>query len=318
MKYRPELDGIRGIAVMLVIADHTHVLEQAGRVGVTMFFVLSGYLITSLLLTERKRTGHFSLRGFYERRARRLLPALIALVAATGVLVLALGLDPAYPGHAAAALFYFANIAYDPGYLGHTWSLSLEEQFYLLWPAVVVLAPGRLRWIALTGIAVATGLRFLTPGGTPESFGPLVRFDAVLWGCLLALVPIRAQWLSTLGWAVIVAVIFVIPNPQTIGLTAVAIASVAIIAGARPGILSSRPLVRVGQISYGLYLWHMAPALLLRGETREGNVAAIALVIASSVLLALASEKWIERPWRLRRDLERKPRIDYVGAAATE
>ncbi|HET9720708.1 MAG TPA: acyltransferase, partial [Solirubrobacteraceae bacterium] len=143
---RPVLDGLRGVAVLLVIAEHTGLLHN-GFLGVDVFFVLSGFLITTLLLEEFQRAGRISLRGFYARRARRLVPALLVAVAA--FLVISAAADQSGFGDdvlaAAAGVTYITNIlmALTPTWLpavGHLWSLGAEEQFYLLWPVVLIAA----------------------------------------------------------------------------------------------------------------------------------------------------------------------------------
>ncbi len=122
--HRPELDGIRGLAILLVIAQHINLPSTtlAGMVGVNLFFALSGYLITGILLTEIRATGKVDLKRFYERRVRRLVPALVAVVLATGVLMAAQGRLVEYLGPAGVTLFYVSDIAkaigYDLGYVG--------------------------------------------------------------------------------------------------------------------------------------------------------------------------------------------------------
>ena len=133
--HRPELDGIRGLAILLVVAQHISLPNTtlAGMVGVNLFFALSGYLITGILLAEIRSTGKVDIRRFYERRIRRLVSALVAVVAATGVIAATQGRLWEYIGPAGVSLFYVSDIAkaagYDLGYLGHNWSLAMEEQF---------------------------------------------------------------------------------------------------------------------------------------------------------------------------------------------
>src|SRR4051812_16049700 len=160
--YVPGLDGLRGIAVIAVLLFHGGVSwARGGFLGVDLFFVLSGYLITSLLLDELRRTGTIGLGGFWSRRARRLVPALLLVVAAVGAS--ALLVDPpgglaTLRGDGIATLGYIANwhyIAEGASYFGqtaapsplrHTWSLAIEEQFYLLWPLIVLaICRGRYR-----------------------------------------------------------------------------------------------------------------------------------------------------------------------------
>lgn len=307
--HRPELDGIRGIAILLVIAQHISLPNTtlAGVVGVNLFFALSGYLITGILLSEIRETGKVNIRRFYERRVRRLLPALVAVIVATGVVMALQGRLWEYLGPAGVSLFYVSDIAkavgYDLGYVGHTWSLAMEEQFYLLWPALLLFMPRRfLVPGVILGIAGAIALQVVIVGWQDNvlaHFRPDVRADAVLWGCLIALVPVRVpRWLAAAGLAGVFVVTFSGLWPYSIALSS--IASAIVVAGAaqiaRP--LSWRPLVRVGEISYGLYLWQALPAGLLLAETQAGNVLAMVGVVVIAFALALFSERWIERPFR--------------------
>lgn len=294
--YRPELDGIRGIAILLVLASHVHVpwMAGGGMVGVTLFFVLSGYLITGLLRDEVERTGKVDLRAFYVRRIRRLLPALVALLA----VVLALGL--ATPLQAGLALLYVGNlwqaVGGDLGTLAATWSLSVEEQFYLVWPALFILGRGS-RWLVYAlamGIAVSVLSRLTVIGSDLAPNRTDIRMDAILWGCVLAFVPLRLPI-----WPAVVALAFVVilqPDAYMIGFTLAALGSLAIVSQARPGVLSSRFLVRTGQLSYGLYLWHMPVTWVLVRPVFEPATALAVIVVTFTA--ALISERWIERPFR--------------------
>ena len=321
LAYRPELDGIRGIAILLVLAQHINLPSStlAGLVGVNLFFALSGYLITNLLITEQRATGRIDLRRFYERRVRRLVPALVAVVVATGVLMAIMGRLHDYIGPAAVSLFYVSDIAkaigYDLGYVGHTWSLAMEEQFYLLWPALLIFLPRRLLVPAtVAGIVGAIVLQFtLVPDNVLQHFRPDVRADAILWGCLMALVP-RAvpRWLTVASLIGVVGVAFTpFPWPWAIGVSA--FLSVLVVAGAGTIAvpLSNKALVRIGQISYGIYLWHAIPVGLFEQRTLAGDVVAMVAVVAASIGLALISERWIEKPFR-------RPRQAPVSGFAAE
>ena len=320
MTYRPELDGIRGLAILLVLAQHINLPRSAlaGMVGVNLFFVLSGYLITSLLIKEQDATGRIDLRRFYERRVRRLIPALLAVLVATGALMAVMGRFGDYLGPAAVSFFYVSDIAkaigYDLGYVGHTWSLAMEEQFYLLWPALLIFTPRRfLAPIAIGGILLAVVLQLaLVPDNVLAHFRPDVRADAILWGCLIALVPVAVpRWAAAASGIGLVVVSFTFLWPAGIALSS--ILSALLIAGASQlaPVLSARPLVRVGQISYGMYLWHAIPVGLLERQTLAGNVLAMAAVVVTTIVLALASERWIERPFR-------RPRQAPVSGFASE
>jgi peptidoglycan/LPS O-acetylase OafA/YrhL len=290
--------------VVLVLGYHLY-LFNGGRIGVALFFVLSGYLITGLLLAEHEKLGRISLRRFYERRVRRLLPALLGVLCVTIGLMWLQGRFEEVLFQATAVIFYVANIAMpytaDWGYLGHTWSLALEEQFYLTWPLLIVLA--RARRIILIAVAVLVVEltvigRILAPGVEATALWSLYRVDAVAAGCLLALVPLRLpSWATTVGWGALALTLF-FPDPPAWWSSGLTIACALIVAGAGPGWLSSRPLVRLGQISYGLYLWHVMTIGLLKGEIQADNPIAIATAVVVSLALALASERWIERPWR--------------------
>jgi peptidoglycan/LPS O-acetylase OafA/YrhL len=143
----PALDGIRGLAIALVVSMHAFGFPAGGFIGVDLFFVLSGFLITTLLLEEVEATGRISLRDFYERRVRRLLPALLVLLIVYSVVEAARGRS-VLP--AVAGLFYFSNFsnflhltAWRTNALDHLWSLAEEEQFYLVWPPILILL---VRW----------------------------------------------------------------------------------------------------------------------------------------------------------------------------
>ncbi|WP_230203278.1 acyltransferase family protein [Parafrankia discariae] len=204
--HNPALDGVRALAVLCVLVFHMDSLS-GGYLGVDVFFVLSGFLITKQLLAERDRTGRVSLRRFYLRRAYRLLPAfwLLALVGLTTVVVLGIGTAgerDEFLDSLAASMFYLNNYfqvvrqSTGAGWLGHTWSLSLEEQFYLLWPLVLIVLCRRPRLVrrlplVLLGGAVAVALwrNVLTSfgaSGTRTYFALDTRADALLVGCAVA------------------------------------------------------------------------------------------------------------------------------------
>ena len=327
--YRPELDGIRALGILGVLAQHINLPSTtlAGMVGVNLFFVLSGYLITSILVKEQIATGGISLRRFYERRVRRLVPALVAVLIATGALMAIQGGFLDYIGPAAVSLFYVSDFAkaagYDLGYVGHTWSLAMEEQFYLLWPALLLFLPRRFLVPAvIAGIVGSVALQIVVVGmqdNVLAHFRPDVRADAILWGCLIALVPVRVP-----RWAVIASVIGLLALsltffwPYAIGLSSALSAVVVAGAASIAGVLSWRPLVRIGQISYGLYLWHAIPVGLFMERTLAGDVLAMAAVLVITFALALASERWIERPFRRPRDsgssaLVREPSVSGLA-----
>lgn len=204
--YQPALDGVRALAIVGVLAFHaTWPVGGGGYLGVDVFFALSGFLITSLLVEERATRRSIDLVAFWMRRALRLLPALALLLIGTTIYVLvrpdALGTD-GYAGGALASVFYVANWAaafseeYQGHLLSHTWSLSIEEQFYLLWPPVVAVLLARVRWRAIAvltaaGVVASVAIRallFRSRGFSPRvTYGLDTRASALLLGCLLAL-----------------------------------------------------------------------------------------------------------------------------------
>lgn len=359
----PALDGVRGVAVAMVLAQHGGVPGvPGGFLGVDMFFVLSGFLITSLLLDELGRTGRIGLRDFWIRRARRLLPALLVMVA---VVVAVRGLFPpeAVAGlrdDAVATFFWASNWMFvarhadyfsqgaPPSPLQHTWSLGVEEQYYLLWPLLLfavaallaVRAAPRLRTVrivvfvlaALGAAASATVAVRLVSDGTLNRvyYGTDTRVQALLIGAAAAAVFVR-DWSSlTLGgpvlrtrWARWPARLLPLAGLGLLGLlahratgavgefragllVAAALAAALVIVpvaldqdGPVARLLAVRPLVWLGAVSYGVYLWHWPVFLVLNGE-RTGWSGWPLLAARLAVTLAIATASWwlLEQPIR--------------------
>ena len=294
--YRAELDGIRGIAILLVLAGHYRLAPPfAGIAGVTVFFVLSGYLITSLVLAEQRRTGKVDLRAFYARRLRRLVPALLAAIAVTGVVVALAGQFQYYPYQAAIAATYLANFAPGGGAslgpLGHTWTLAIEEQFYIVWPGLfLLLRTDRSRLVVLgLGIAwAAVGRLVLGDQLGRTDF----RMDGLLLGCAIAIRPIALpRWAGLVGGAIIAATV-VATNDLVVGMPLVAAGTALLVLSRVP--LTWAPLVRIGAISYGIYLYHAI--FLWLGWWRSPPLIVAGLIL--TIGLALASERWLERRFR--------------------
>lgn len=317
--YRPELDGLRGVAILAVLLSHAGFpVPGGGIVGVTLFFVLSGFLITSLLLDERAERGRVSLVDFYVRRALRLLPALVVMVGVVTAIQIAFAAQSDPLRDAAAALSYAGNWSIissgDIGLLHHTWSLAVEEQFYVLWPLLFLLL---IRWpramLGLLCVAAAGALALrvdMVLTGAPlhrVANGSDTRADALIAGCILALLvargwrpPSRLASVAVFGLAACVLAVGYSPIGLTFGLAATTVLATLAVAGAgRPaGWLRWAPLRRTGRISYGIYLWHVP---LMFGMLVHATAIPLAVRIiggiAMSIALAELSYRWVELPF---------------------
>jgi peptidoglycan/LPS O-acetylase OafA/YrhL len=344
---RPALDGLRGLAVLLVIFDHAHLPLRAAWIGVDLFFVLSGFLITSLLLEERARDGRISLRGFYARRARRILPGLAVLT--VGVVAVSLTLhqlQDRWPWWAQVATTWsFTSnatvwLAGAPiGAFTATWSLACEEQFYLLWPLAVVVTgrrgwgPGRLLaalGAAVAGLALAAWIATVTVHGSDAFFSPLGRGAELMLGCALAvawrhrLLPswTESPWVS--AGALALCTLLVVRTP--LGTEATYLLGAACAAVLMVGLLAERsrllvgaftlpPLRYTGRISYGLYLFNDAISRLLHHNLPGRPWQEIApLLLAGSFACAALSYHLVEARF-LRRRPRPTARQDVLAAA---
>lgn len=291
LSYRADIDGLRALAVLLVIADHIGTRAKGGYVGVDVFFVISGYLISSHILTQMQ-AGTFSIVDFYERRIRRIFPVLIVLLAAVTV-VAYLFLIPteveAYARSLLAALFSVSNFEFwhEAGYfdnpskfkpLLHTWSLGVEEQFYIFFPLLLMAVrrwiPAQLKKVLWTtfGLSLAAAIGWAYHNSETAFFFTPLRIWELLVGTILSqhYLPVvhgnvRRNIASSLGLLLIVVPAFRYSEFTVFpGLTAVppCLGAALIIAAGETGstvvgsILSWRPVAFVGLISYSLYLWH--------------------------------------------------------------
>ena len=331
--FRPEIEGLRALAVVMVVLYHVGAPGfSGGYVGVDVFFVVSGYLITSLLLTEREREGSIDLTAFYARRVRRLVPAGLAVIVATLALnaIIAPGQRHADLAAAAAsaaayasnlhfiavsAAYFDPRVAHNP--LLHTWSLGVEGQFYLVWSLLLALGSGRRAWLAalMGGLSLASfaACVLLTQTNLPQAF---YGVPARLWefGCggLLAVLPFRSTppavrtASAAVGLALILLATMVLDNrtafPGWIALIPV-LGAVAVLYGAgAPGlanrILGWRPAQALGRLSYVWYLWHW-PLLVFAATFPGGASLPVRLATAGVALGAAAlTAAWIERPIR--------------------
>ena len=347
LRQLPGLDGLRAIAIVAVIVYH---LEPSwlpgGYLGVDVFFVISGYLITSLLLSEHQRSGTVSLRRFWARRARRLLPALAVLLVVVTVLAACFARDALGPlqGDVPASVFYVLNwrllFQHDsyvasfgrPPLLQHLWSLSVEEQFYLVWPPVLLLlrrrfSRSRIATMTLAGALLsATLMAVLFRRGDPSAvyFGTHTHAEGLLLGCALAaaippwrmtatVTPRARRLLERSGVVALVVVIaglalFGFDSSLTYrgGMLLVDVATVVVIAtvahpASRLGAgLGRQPLRWLGLRSYSLYLWHW-PIFELTRPGPDLSWPAFPDLLLRLALTAAAAElsyRYIEQPWR--------------------
>jgi peptidoglycan/LPS O-acetylase OafA/YrhL len=352
--YRPELDGLRALAVAAVMLFHANVSwAKGGFLGVDVFFVLSGFLITRLLLEEREASDHVALGRFYLRRILRLFPALVVVS-----LACALYASIWLPHDQAVRTWHavFATATYHMnwvqalhtqplfGLLDHAWSLSIEEQFYVIWPLVLIVAhrAGGVRGVGLVALAGAAASALLRVvflhNGVPVRriyFGLDTHADGLLLGCGLAaltlLWPAMTHALSgrVTRWAGPAALAVVGVAAATVSLSSralyqwgylVFVAVTALLVadlysrGLTSGLLRRQPLVAIGRISYGLYLWHWPVYLVLNGGRIHWAFVPLTLLrLGVSGLMAVLSFRLVEQPFlRLKSRLEPAGRISVT------
>lgn len=326
----PGLDGLRAVAVVLVFLLHTvPAWIQGGYIGVDIFFVLSGYLITMLLMRELTETNSINFRRFYLRRSARLFPALIEILI---VAALVLPFLPRHPPviYTVSDIFYSATYTMDfhlaageyGGYLGHTWSLAIEEQYYLIWPLVLIvlfktLPPGKapIVIVCLALLSLIEGILLLAWGYQPDRvyFGVDTRALALFTGSALAFFPENGDFGKRLGhlWGVPVAVIAVVAVwlgryallRAVGGYGLIALMAAWLIVALRSGsrltaFLCWRPMAYIGRISYGLYLWHLfilglSTAFAIRFPMPMGQ---FLFVLTASLVVSALSYHFVERP----------------------
>ena len=332
----PSLDGIRAIAVLIVVEFHYYdwPMFPRGGTGVLLFFVLSGFLITWLLLQEMAGTGTVSLRDFYIRRARRILPALyVAIPFSIAAWTLA-GNQFRWP-ELWSCLGFVSNYYYivtdmrAPNALPVTWSLAIEEQFYLLWPLLFFAFRGKMEALIrflVALIAVGTVYRFVMAFFLDGSYFHLyygfdTRCDHLLTGCLLAILAYRypdaAVWRRTLSlWpAILNACLFValseaerwmgtrwrfgVAYAIEPALVALLIAQSIALAGGAARWLNWSPVTSLGRASYSVYLFHL-PCLWLISRFLVGWSAGV-MALGLTLIVSVASYRFVETPLRHRR-----------------
>lgn len=322
--YRPWLDGVRAVAIALVVLEHARIAQLAniplGSAGVGIFFALSGYLITGLLLDEIERTRDIALRRFYLRRFARLMPALVAMVLVCNCFFLGTGTYGELKS-SILALTYLTNYGtvfvghHIPGY-GYTWTLAVEEHFYLAWPVLLLalwrryspvgvlkatlsICVGVLLWRTLLSVLL-TDERILYVGS-------IERADALLYGCAGAMA-IRLGWrppkiLFYIGLILIAAYTLTIVPGVAVQSALLAIGSTFVLvsldtyATRARQVLGFKAMAWIGVMSYGIYLWHGPMFNIAR---RFGFVSWDAKIIVTllSVAVAYGSYRYLETPIR--------------------
>jgi len=349
-RYMPGLDGLRALSVIAVIAYHLDLKwAPGGLLGVGIFFVLSGYLITDQIIAQWKRSNKkFNLKDFWLRRARRLLPAMFAMLAFVALWLILFDssrLAALQGGFVSAALYFnnwwliFHQVSYfesfgPPSPIGHLWSLAIEEQFYFIWPIVLMILlrivpqRGKIFLLALIGAAVsAMAMAFIYDPGTDPSrvyYGTDTRVFALLIGAALAVVGPSQNMtdkisrkarniLDLTGGIGLFIIVFMIWRTNEYedslyygGFVLLSIISAMVIAVlAHPAsrlarIMGCKPLRWIGRLSYSLYIWHY-PVIVLTspyGATDASDGFRIFLQLGASLLPAVLSWKYIEEPIR--------------------
>jgi peptidoglycan/LPS O-acetylase OafA/YrhL len=293
LAYRPDLDGLRAIAVALVMLSHAHIpwSNYGGDAGVTAFFVLSGYLITRLLEKQRSR-GRLSILAFYKRRIVRLGPALLGVLGFVFVLGSVLTLPSQWQLGILSCLAYVSNWVQVQGInispLGHTWSLAIEEQFYLVWPVLIALLPRRrLIAVAIAGIVIGSLVRTVAVGPF-EYFSTITRGDAILLGCLIALTGVRLPAWSAVVGVIGLVVITLVNLGHDFAVPGAMIAAALIVAShwAPLGVLAP-----IGRRAYSLYLWNLPMTVLF------GPILGVPMTVISAELSFRLLEVPVVKRW---------------------
>ena len=355
--YLPQLDGLRGVAVILVVIGHLVQYSKSGsprlgeglaQFGVMLFFVLSGFLITGILLRERLNTERIDLRGFYRRRILRLAPALLVFLATMCVLKLNGAVRDVSWWEFAVCLLYVRNIWGTSNSLGHLWTLSMEEQFYITWPLLMArIRPARLLAIGIALTLLCNVWRFIAIDRAWFSNDgiyysrPYFRYDSILVGCCLALVisekldlsekfasvaarisrlarpiPIVAVWIVAIAWLE-----FGVGISRPLFITIQTYLAVLILfqlllcdSTVYLGIMSHGLMRYIGKISYSFYLWQQI--FLVTKTPSWGLLREFPFNLTAALLIAAASYRFIESPFlRLK---ERYSQAIEANAVSTE
>lgn len=338
--HRPQLDGVRAMAVIFVLIAHSDLIPHTGiggPVGVSVFFTLSGFLITTLLLEERQVYGSIKIGSFYKRRFLRLAPAMVTCVVLSLLILLVNGYGFTDWKLELGTLTYTSNWVSMGGFpslgplgnsspLGHTWSLAIEEQFYLIWPLVITLTASvpKRRMIVAMGTLCALILvwRFVLFNNGADFgriyFGTDTRADLLMFGAMLAYVLHRSQareiapWVVWVGLALIGSTRFMTGSfkvclvPTAVGIgTAVVIYAIVQSRGFAP--FGWRWVRWIGKRSYGLYLYQLPIIVFFVLAVTTAKWIQIVALIATFILAAL-SYRYIEMPFQRMKDHDSRSR----------
>ena len=348
--HRPELDGLRTVAVYLVLLFHAGLPWFAGGyVGVDLFFCLSGFLVTNVLISELQETGSLRVARFYSRRVRRLLPAAVVVVVATCLmftLLWSVVRRASIVGDAVSALLYYANFHFlsasgdyfaadiDKSPFLHFWSLSIEEQFYALFPVLLLLlyrfGRGRRRTVVLGTLSMlfmlslVAQLWYAARNVDRAYYGTDTRLYQLLAGALLTATLAYTSRRLSHRWAHLMAVVGMVglvgvasglvdlsPSWRGIGAAATSILVLAGLAQTEgtplSRVLATRPMAYLGRISYGTYLWHWPVIVALRSVMDSGPLSTALLAFGVATGLAALSAELLELPIR------RAPSLDHLS-----
>ncbi|WP_166391156.1 acyltransferase family protein [Nocardioides ochotonae] len=362
---RLDIQGLRAVAVLAVVADHLFEWPSGGFIGVDVFFVISGFLITGLLLREYERTGHISFVEFYRRRVKRIVPAatlVLAITVAASLVLLSIERTKEIAYDALSGFFFFANWRFaasgtdyfqeglPPSPLQHYWSLSVEEQFYFVWPWVMLglmllgtrlfgLGRQHVRVVAGTAIVLVTAASFgwamweTQDNPTVAYFSSLSRAWELGIGALLAVVATKVRIgsvalrtvLGYVGLLGIAVSLFVVPDSPgfpapwaALPVLATALVILAGIGGPQPYLypLTNRVAGYIGDISYSLYLWHFPVIILLAALVETGTMTYYAIALVLMFAASIASFHLIENParqheWTIRSRRGRSPAVGW-------
>ena len=348
----PTLDGWRGVAILLVLIDHAselthsallHKVTRVGATGVGLFFALSGFLITSRLLEEQRCTGAIRLSKFYVRRIFRLLPPTLVYLTVLSILT-ALGIIAATREQLYSSLFFYRNyipagIESSGWFTAHFWSLNVEEHFYLIWPALLLLTRRRIFVPVALAVSVATWRYFAWhyqifhtdlwfPGRTD------VRLDSLLWGCILALVICDTEARAWLARHYTAAVFFLFAAIDAVSnlihgkhdyspyepmiLALIVLWPILRPTSALSILLEWEPLKWVGRLSYSLYIWQQLWLLYPGVPAPFGRWQHAPLNLISVLITAALSYFCIEKPMiHLGHRLTRRRETREIGEVVT-